>query len=125
MFALHSHRPHRTRTTTWSDNASTGNLDDMSLHDSTALASTALATGGSIANGFPAIIVTPTAAVTGVIIPVGGSTGQMLTVINNTAFTITFAAVATSHVADGTLDVIIANSARDFIWSGAAWFKRT
>ena len=84
----------------------------------TVSSSSALATGGTIAITNPVTLVAPTAAVTGVILTSGTVTGQTQTVINNSAYSITFAAVATSHVADGTSDVISARTSLTFIWSG-------
>jgi len=91
----------------------------------TASSSSSLATGGTIAITNPVTIVAPTAAVTGVILTSGTVTGQTQTVLNNSAYSITFAAVSTSHVADGTSDVIAANTARSFIWSGTSWFRKS
>lgn len=86
--------------------------------------SVALATSGTISLAAAAALVAPTSAITGVIIPVGAFPGQVINVINNSAFTITFAAVATSHVADGVSDVIPALTSREFIYSGTSWFRK-
>ena len=82
------------------------------------------ASSGTIAVTSPVALVAPTAAITGMILASGSTTGQTVTVLNNSAYTITFAAVSTSHVADGTIDAIAANTARTFIWSGTSWFRK-
>jgi hypothetical protein len=86
--------------------------------------SSAPATGGTIAVTSPVANVAPTAAITGVILASGTTTGQIVTVLNNSTFSITFAASGTSHVADGVSDVIAADTARDFIWNGSLWFRK-
>ena len=88
--------------------------------------SAALANGGTInTSGTGVSRVNPTAAVTGVFLGVGVYAGQIVTVINESAFSITFAASGSSTVADGVADVIPALTARGFVWdSGAAlWFR--
>lgn len=90
----------------------------------TVTGSAALATGGTIAIAGPVTTVTPTAAVTGVILTSGTTAGQVQMVLNTSAFSVTFAAVATSHVADGTSDVIAATTAREFIWNGTSWYRK-
>jgi hypothetical protein len=85
----------------------------------------ALATSGTIAVGtLGSTIVAPTANVTGVILASGTTAGQEVTVTNQSAFTITFAASGTSHVADGTSDVIAANNCRTFKWNSlnSLWY---
>jgi hypothetical protein len=93
----------------------------------------ALVTGSTIDNGATTIgtnyalyPVSSTAAVTGLIlqVPANGD-GTQITVINTTAFTLTFAAAATSHVADGVSDVIPALSSRTFTYYGTAalWYR--
>lgn len=90
-----------------------------------------VATNGNIALGNPpwgAVVVQPGGAVTGVTMDVGLIDQQSISVHNNSAFTLTFAALATSHVADGVADVIPANTVRCFIWlqqansGNGAWF---
>jgi hypothetical protein len=85
--------------------------------------SAVLATGGTIAITSAAMVVAPASAVTGVIMTSGTKAGQAVVVINTSSFSITFAAVATSHVADGTSDIIVALTAREFIWGGTSWFR--
>lgn len=85
-----------------------------------------LASSGTIAVGNLGVSrVTTTGAVTGVILATGSTAGQICTVINESANTITFAAAATSKVADGVSDIIAANSARRFVWdSGTSlWYR--
>ena len=68
--------------------------------------------------------VTETGAVTGITMSAGVYAGQLFTLVNESAFTITFAA-ASSNVADGSSDVIPATAARTFVWdSGTAlWYR--
>jgi hypothetical protein len=83
-----------------------------------------VASSGTISTSGPgATRVTTSAAVTGVILAAGTASGQRATVINESANSITFAASGTSHVADGTSDVIAANTARTFIWDGSLWYR--
>lgn len=72
-----------------------------------------------------ALRVTTAGNVTGVILAPGVYSGQMITVINISANTITFAASGASNVADGTGDVIGAFKAPCFIWdvTTALWYK--
>jgi hypothetical protein len=80
--------------------------------------SPATATAGTIStSGFGITRVTPTGNITGVILQVGFFSGQQVTVRNQSAFTITFAASGTSNVADGVLDVIAALTSRTYMWS--------
>lgn len=93
----------------------------------------ALTTGATIVNGaasaganYALYPVSSIAAVTGLIlaVPPNGD-GTQVTVVNTTAFALTFAAAATSHVADGVLDVIPALAARTYTYYGAAslWYR--
>lgn len=87
---------------------------------------TVLATGGTLTFTGPAqVTVAPTANVTGIILALGTVAGQVLTIINESAFTVTFAAAGTSHVADGTSDVIAATTARKFVWDAntSLWYR--
>ena len=89
-------------------------LSEVPVQSATAVA---VATSGTIATvGLDTSRVAPTAAVTGVILASGTFAGQSVTVINESAFSVTFAASGTSHVADGTSDVIAATNARTFRW---------
>lgn len=85
-----------------------------------------VATGNTITTvGIGAARVTTSGAVTGVILQAGAYPGQVVTVINESANSITFAASGTSHVADGVSDVIGANTARGFVWDSgpALWYR--
>lgn len=85
----------------------------------------ALATGGTINTaGLQVARVAPAAAVTGIILQAGTQPGQKITVLNESAFSVTFAAAA-SNVADGASDVIAATSARQFVWDSVTnlWYK--
>lgn len=85
------------------------------------------ATSGTIvvAAGTGISRVAPAANITGVILTAGTISGQTVVVVNEAAFTITFAAAGTSHVADGTSDVIAALTARMFVWdaSTSLWYR--
>lgn len=67
--------------------------------------------------------VSPTAAVTGVILAPGEYPGKRLTVINEAvaANSVTFAAAATSNVAAGTAAVIAGQAKLDFCWDPYLW----
>jgi hypothetical protein len=69
-------------------------------------------------------LLTNNGAYTGIILTAGTVDGQQLTLINNTANSVTFAASGTSNVADGVSAVIAANRAMYFEWSATAalWF---
>ncbi|TVZ01278.1 hypothetical protein EAS64_33915 [Trebonia kvetii] len=74
---------------------------------------------------YAAIPVTASGAVTGVILQAPSNAWTRVTVINQSAFTITFAASGTSHVADGTSNVIPALTARTFVYDGntSLWYR--
>ncbi len=87
----------------------------------------AVATSGTIDTaGVGVARVTPAAAVTGVILAAGTRNGQTVRVLNNglAASTITFAAAATSNVANGVTTVIAGLTQREFVWDAVAarWF---
>jgi hypothetical protein len=87
-----------------------------------------LVNGNTIAIGaLPSgqILVTNGGAVTGIILGVGLVDGQEVTIVNISANSITFAAAGTSHVADGTSDVIAALTARTYVWSAlqSLWYR--
>lgn len=77
----------------------------------------ALASSGTISSATSWAIVSPSAAVTGVIIGAGSLDGQLLTVFNASNFSITIAAYATSHVYTGVPEVIPAWHMRQYWWS--------
>ena len=88
----------------------------------------ATATSGTIATASLKVSrVSPTAAVTGVILAVGTYDGQDVWVVNEAtaANTVTFAASGTSNVAAGTAAVIAGAAASHFIWSSGTllWYK--
>ncbi|MFN2466142.1 MAG: beta strand repeat-containing protein [Candidatus Dormibacteria bacterium] len=89
----------------------------------------AVASAGTIATaGVRVARVAPTAAVTGVILAAGTVAGQQVTVINEattTTFSVTFAAAATSNVADGVSSVIPGLAASTFTWDSvtARWYR--
>jgi hypothetical protein len=85
-----------------------------------------LASSGTISTaGRGTAKVAPAGNVTGIVLLGGTSDGQQCTVINESAFTVTFAAAGTSNVADGASDVIAALSSRLFTWdfSTGLWYK--
>jgi hypothetical protein len=93
----------------------------------------ALSTASTIANSvsttgsnFGIYPVSSTVAVTGLILqaPDNGG-GTTVTIVNTTGFALTFAAKATSNVADGVLDVIPAYAARTFIYDSVTslWYR--
>lgn len=83
------------------------------------------ASGGTITIASVTNRVAPAGAITGVILTAGILSGQVVTIINESAFSITFAAAATSHVADGASDVIAATTARQYCWdaSTSLWYR--
>jgi hypothetical protein len=85
----------------------------------------ALANNGTIATtNTPVSRVSPAGAVTGIILQAGVKAGQQCIVVNESANSITFAAAATSHVADGVSAVISAQRSMAFTWdtSTALWY---
>lgn len=62
--------------------------------------------------------VNPGGNVTGIILGAGSFDGQLCIVLNESAFTLTMAASGTSHVADGTSDVIAAKTAAQYCFEG-------
>ena len=104
-------------------NGITGNLG-IEIQSASAAA---VATNGTITTaGVSVARVAPAGAVTGVILAVGTTGGQVCTVVNESvaANTVTFAASGTSNVADGTSSVIAGLNARRFVWdSGTSlWY---
>lgn len=73
---------------------------------------------------YGAIPVTATANVAGLILQPPGSTWSQVTLVNQSAFTLTFAASGASHVADGVSDIIPALTARMFTYDGntSLWY---
>lgn len=79
---------------------------------------TTIGTGGTISSTKALERVTTSGAVTGVILAAGSFDGQQLYIVNESGNSITFAASGTSHVADGTSDVIAAHAGATFIFEG-------
>jgi hypothetical protein len=104
-----------------------GNLKSCSPLGRGAYAVGAIGNGGTIITRFNAVAtVAPAGNVTGIIMS-RDFTGNVrdLTVINQSAFTLTFAAAGTSFVADGTSDVIAALSAAKYAWfpNTSLWYR--
>lgn len=77
----------------------------------------ALSNNGTIsALGTARYVAAPSANVTGIIMQAGYQ-GQITEIINNSSFTITFAAVGTSNVADGTSAVIAAKRVMHLVYN--------
>jgi hypothetical protein len=87
---------------------------------------TTLTNGATMTWTGPAMVTVSAAGnITGLILAAGTVGGQALIVINESAFTLTFAVAGTSHVADGTSDVIAALTARKFVWDSntSLWYR--
>jgi hypothetical protein len=85
----------------------------------------AIANSGTITTaGTGEARVAPTGNVTGIILQAGSVAGQQVIVVNESAFSVTFAAVGTSNVADGTSAAIAANRCMVFVWdsSTSKWY---
>jgi hypothetical protein len=69
--------------------------------------------------------VSGTGTITKLTLQAGVYGGQMVTVVNEGAVTLTFNAAGVSNVADGVLDIILANMARTFIWDSGTnlWYR--
>lgn len=79
---------------------------------------------GTITTSGPGVArVTATAAVAGVVLAAGTAQGQQLTIINESAFSITMAASGTSNVASGISDVISALHGATYTWNGSLWYR--
>ena len=86
----------------------------------------AVATGGTINTRFNGLAtVAPTGNVTGIIMQRDLTNNwREITVVNTSAFTLTFDVSGTSFVADGTSDVIAANSAAKYVWNPSGlWYR--
>jgi hypothetical protein len=83
---------------------SNGTFADAGVNNAGAIASSATLAVTVSSNAVGTIRTQPAAAVTGIILAVGSTNGQRVTVFNESAAanTITFAASGTSNVADGT-----------------------
>ncbi len=104
----------------------TGNVVTIaSLSVGQSATAVAIAASGTIATAnIGESRVAPTGNVAGIILASGTQAGQEVSVVNESAFTVTFAASGTSHVADGVSAVIAANRKMDFTWdSGTSlWY---
>jgi len=69
--------------------------------------------------------VTASTNVTGIILQTPSNSWSQITIVNQSAFTVTFATSGTSHVADGTSDVIPTLAARTFIYdsNSSLWYR--
>ena len=73
--------------------------------------------GGTISTNTIVALINPAAAETGLILQAGTDKGNIVAVINlSAANSVTFAAVATSNVADGASDTIAPNTTALFVW---------
>jgi len=110
----------------WLIAGATGNIStqgNLALGQSTTAVATA--TAGTIATAnLGTSLINPAGAITGVILASGTIAGQKCTVINESAFSVTFAASGTSHVAQGVSLVIAANGKYDFSWDStkSLWY---
>lgn len=101
---------------------STGELNVGNFSDASQASATVLATGGTITPviGIGAYRMAPTVAVTGIILAtLSGHDATEIEIYNESAFLITFAAVGTSHVANGVTATIPVNSCKRFKWNNA------
>jgi len=106
--------------------ASTGNITSSGvLATGQSASAAAIATAGTITTAnIGEARVAPTGNVTGVIMQAGTIVGQECVVTNESAFTVTFAVVGTSNVADGVSAVIAANRCMFFKWDSSVskWY---
>jgi hypothetical protein len=103
------------------------NLKSCTLLGRSSFAVGAITTGGTITTRFNAVAtVAPAGNVTGIIM-LRDFTGNFreVVVVNTSAFTLTFDVSGTSFVADGTSDVIAANSAARYVWNNGTslWYR--
>jgi hypothetical protein len=93
----------------------------------TAFSVGAITTGGTITTRYNAVAsVAPAGNVTGIIMSRDFSSNwREITVVNTSAFTLTFDVSGTSFVADGTSDVIAALTAAKYVWNPTAslWYR--
>jgi hypothetical protein len=119
--------PNATIIRQYSDAYSTRTVELSNGTISTAQSATApaTATNGTITtSGVGVARVAPAGNITGVILQAGTLAGQEVVVVNESAFTVTFATAGTSNVADGVSAVIAANRAMFFVWdsSTSKWY---
>jgi hypothetical protein len=106
----------------------TGGPHDVIANNSGAVSLTAqtVSSGTMIATaGLVVARVSGTGTITKLTLQAGVYGGQMVTVVNEGAVTLTFNAAGVSNVADGVLDIILANMARTFIWDSGTnlWYR--
>ena len=106
----------------------TGGAHDLIASNSGTMSLTAqkVASGITIATaGLMVARVIGTGTITNLALQTGTYGGQVVTVVNEGGVTLTLNAAGTSHVADGILDIIPANTARTFVWdSGTSlWYR--
>lgn len=109
---------------TWLDSAGV-TISNHSFAQAPSGSSPATGNNGTITTAsLGASKVTPAGAITGVILQAGTRDGQECTVLNQSGSSITFAAYATSHVAQGVGCVIAGTTSRRFVWDSvaAAWY---
>lgn len=84
-----------------------------------------IATAGTIlVQNLRTVRLNPAGAVTGVIMAAGYASGHTVTLVNESASSITFAAVGTSRVADGVAAVIAGLTQKTFTWNSSTnvWY---
>jgi len=84
-----------------------------------------IANGSTLDTTTAILRVTASGAVTELRMQPGVMPGQVVTVLNESEFNLSFGPPGTSGVADGTSDVIIGLTSRIFVWDAARslWFK--
>lgn len=87
-----------------------------------ATAPAVVSTGTIATAGLTVSRVAPTVDVTGIILASGTVAGQQVVVLNESGFSITFAAAATSHVSLGNLCIIYGNLHLQFVWDTVTGF---
>jgi hypothetical protein len=105
-----------------------GGPNDLIANNSGAVSVTAqtVSSGTTIATaGLAVARVSGTGTISNLTLQTGAYSGQMVTVVNEGAVPLTLNTAGMSNVADGKLDIILANTARTFIWdSGTSlWYR--
>lgn len=88
---------------------------------------TVITSSGTInTRSYGVVRVAPAAAVTGMILQTSLTDGQELTVVNESAFLVSFAVSGTSHVADGIAGAIAGLSSVAFVWDAGTslWYRK-
>lgn len=101
-----------------------GNINKISTFAQSATAVSLASNGVITSSGISLSRVSPTSAVTGIILQAGTIGGQKITVVNESSNTVTFASSG-SNVADGASDIINGTSAREFVWDAGTslWYR--